>query len=102
MIKPRKDLSKSVEEKIQINKDKAKKSGTAIEDWESLWSFHRELGGEGGTVLFSAGAYNSENPFEIVENGGMDAIVYGRYPLGTKMEWLIIGGLFQTQICQDD
>jgi len=45
----------------------------------SLKSFRRELGGEGGTVLFSAGGYNFDNPFEIVENGEVDAVVYGRY-----------------------
>jgi hypothetical protein len=79
MIEPREDLFKSVEEKIEINKEKANKSGTAIEDWESLRSFRRELGGVGGTVLFSAGAYNFENPFESVERGEVDAVVYGRY-----------------------
>ena len=79
MIEPREDLFKSVEEKVEFNREKAKKSGTAIEDWESLRSFRRELGGKGGTVLFSAGAYNFENPFETVENGEADAVVYGRY-----------------------
>lgn len=87
MIEPREDLFKSVEEKVEINKEKAKKSGTAIEDWESLRSFRRELGGEGGTVLFSAGAYNSENPFETVERGDVDAVVYGRLlPPHTRMQ----------------
>ena len=45
----------------------------------SLASFRRALGGEGGTVLFSAGVYNLDNPFEPVENGDVDACVYGRW-----------------------
>jgi 2,4-dienoyl-CoA reductase-like NADH-dependent reductase (Old Yellow Enzyme family) len=79
IIEPREDLFKSVEEKIQIINERAKNSGTSVEDWMSLKSFRRELGGEGGTVLFSAGGYNFDNPFEIVENGEVDAVVYGRY-----------------------
>jgi hypothetical protein len=105
MIEPREDLFKSVEEKVEFNREKAKKSGTAIEDWESLRSFRRELGGEGGTVLFSAGAYNFENPFETVENGDADAVVYGRYALPkypNKNGILIIDGLFRIQIYRDD
>ena len=97
-------MFKSVEEKIEINKEKARKSGTAIEDWESLRSFRRELGGEGGTVLFSAGAYNFENPFETVEKREADAVVYGRYrPTREQGNGkLIIDGLFRIQIYRDD
>ena len=79
MIEPREDLVKSEAEKIEILNERAKKSGTDIKDWLSLTSFRRELGGQGGTVLFSAGAYNLDNPFEIVEKGDVDAVVYGRY-----------------------
>ena len=79
MIEPREDLFKSEEEKIKILYERAKKSGTDIKDWMSLASFRRELGGQGGTVLLSAGAYNFDNPFEIVEKGDVDAVVYGRY-----------------------
>ena|SRR5579862_208761 len=78
IIEPREDLFASPEEKIKILNERAKNSGTAVEDWMSLKAFRRELGGEGGTVMFSAGGYNSENPFETVEKGETDAIVYGR------------------------
>jgi 2,4-dienoyl-CoA reductase-like NADH-dependent reductase (Old Yellow Enzyme family) len=79
IIEPREDLFKSPEEKIKILTERAAKSGTALEDWMSLSSFRRALGGEGGTVLFSAGVYNLDNPFEPVEKGDCDATVYGRY-----------------------
>jgi len=58
--------------------ERAKNSGTALEDWLSLRSFRRALGGEGGTVMFSAGGYNPDNSFDVVERGETDAIVYGR------------------------
>ena len=45
----------------------------------SLISFRRALGGQNGTVLFSAGAYNFDDPFDIVEKGDVDAVVYGKY-----------------------
>lgn len=79
ILEPREDLFKSPEEKIVILNERAAKSGTAVEDWMSLKAFRRELGGEGGTVMFSAGGYNFDNPFETVEKGEADAIVYGRY-----------------------
>jgi 2,4-dienoyl-CoA reductase-like NADH-dependent reductase (Old Yellow Enzyme family) len=47
----------------------------------TLASFRRELGGPEGTVLFSAGGYNFDNPFDTVEKGEVDAVVYGRYSL---------------------
>jgi hypothetical protein len=67
-----------VEEKLEILNGRARKSGTPVRDWMSLANFRRELGGVGGTVLFSAGEYNLDNPFEIVEKGEADAVVYGR------------------------
>ena len=79
MIEPREDLVKSENEKIEILRSKAKKSGTDIKHWMSLASFRRELGGQDGMVMFSAGAYNFDNPFQIVENGDADAVVYGRF-----------------------
>lgn len=66
MIEPREDLFKSEEEKIEILNERAKKGGTDIKNWLSLGSFRRELGRQNGSVLFSAGAYNLDNPFEIV------------------------------------
>ena len=78
IIEPREDLFKSTEEKIRILNERAEKSGTNVVDWMSLNAFRKELGGEGGTVVFSAGAYNLDNPFEIVESGEADAVVYGR------------------------
>lgn len=78
MIEPREDLFKSPEEKVKVNQERAKVTGTNYEDWTSLASFRKALGGVGGTVLFSAGGYNAENPYDIVENGGADAVVYGR------------------------
>jgi 2,4-dienoyl-CoA reductase-like NADH-dependent reductase (Old Yellow Enzyme family) len=92
MIEPREDLFKSVEEKIQILNERAKNSGTAVKEWMSLSAFRKELGGLGGTALFSAGAYNLDNPFDIVETGEADAIVYGRYCLVLYMvncRWFI-------------
>jgi 2,4-dienoyl-CoA reductase-like NADH-dependent reductase (Old Yellow Enzyme family) len=79
IIEPREDLFGSFEEKIKILKERAKNSDTAVEDWMSLKAYRRELGGEGGTVMFSAGGYNFDNPFETIEKGETDAIVYGRY-----------------------
>lgn len=78
MIEPREDLFKSPEEKVKINQERANRTGTIYEDWTSLAAFRKALGGVGGTVLFSAGAYNADNPFDIIENGGADAVVYGR------------------------
>jgi 2,4-dienoyl-CoA reductase-like NADH-dependent reductase (Old Yellow Enzyme family) len=75
LIEPREDLFKSPEDKIQILNARAAKSGTELADWLSLATFRRELG---STVMFSAGAFNADNPFETVENGETDAIVYGR------------------------
>ena len=79
MIEPREDYFTSPEEKIKVLTERAAKSGTAIGDWMSLASFRRELAGEGGTVLLSAGVYNLDNAFNPVENGDVDATVYGRY-----------------------
>ena len=51
----------------------------SVEDWTTLRTFRQELGGEGGTVMISAGGYNLDDPFEVVEKGEADAVAYGRY-----------------------
>jgi hypothetical protein len=99
IIEPREDLFKTPEEKIQILNERAAKSGTDVKDWMSLASFRRELGGEGGTVLLSAGVYNADNPFDPVEKGEVDATVYGRY--GPQETWVIVDGLFRIRIYRD-
>jgi len=58
---------------------RAKEGDNVVEDWTTLREFRRELGGEGGTVMFSAGGYNLDDPFEVVENGDADAVAYGRW-----------------------
>lgn len=80
MIEPWEDLFKSDEEKIEILIEKAKKRGTDIKIDCLLIVSIRELGGQGETVLFTAGAYNLDNSFKIVGKGGdVDAVVHGRY-----------------------
>jgi len=78
IIEPREDALISTDEKMKYIHRRAKESDSLVDDWTSLSSFRRELGGEGGTVLVSVGGYNLDNPFEIVENGDADAIAYGR------------------------
>jgi hypothetical protein len=78
MVEPRSDFVKSIEEKIDDLLQRAEHARTTPDDWISLTSFRQELGGKEGTVLLSAGAYNSDNPFEIVQRGDVDAVVYGR------------------------
>lgn len=79
IIEPREDLSRTTEEKIQILTERAAKSGTNVEDWMSLAAFRRELGGVEGTRMFSAGTHGLDDPFDIVDSGKADAVVYGRY-----------------------
>ncbi|KAL0482501.1 12-oxophytodienoate reductase [Acrasis kona] len=81
ILEPRSDLVVSNEdEKMNILKEAAQKRGVTdllkIQDEISLKPFKRVLK---NTPLLSAGSYNLNNPFEPVEKGDVDGVVYGRY-----------------------
>jgi len=87
IIEPREDTFISEEEKLKYLQGRAEKSGTVLQDWTTLRVFRRELGGEMGTVMVSAGGYDLDNPFEVVESGDADAVAYGRYARFSKSEF---------------
>ena len=79
IIEPREDTFRSPAEKMEYLERRAKGSVDVVEDWTTLRRFRQELGGEGGTVMVSAGGYDLDDPFAVVEKGDADAVAYGRY-----------------------
>ena len=80
---------------------RAEESVEVVADWTTLRKFRQELGGEGGTVMISAGGYDLDDPFEVVEKRDTDAVAYGRYVLRQFTPMLMSDGLFLTRTCRE-
>jgi hypothetical protein len=68
----------------------------------SFASVRRELGGRGGTVLFSADGYNFDILLRLLKKGEVDTIIYGRYRDQWRYSELIIGSSLRIRICGED